>query len=150
VFKLSSPGEQHWTAIYVISVRSFLDYALWPLLCLLLWFAVLGCSRAVNRWYSRVILPAQSAHASIAESEAFSRAVIDTAPTGLCVIRRSDHHVLLQNQRAQQWQDRRQLMSCSAAPGPATRTEIEGATCTSLSCPPVIRARTPGCVHCMT
>ena len=80
VFKLSSPGKQHWTAIYVISVQSFLDYALWPLLCLLgLVLALLGCGRALNRWYTeRVILPAQSAHASIAESEAFSRAVIDS------------------------------------------------------------------------
>ncbi|MEJ6818865.1 ATP-binding protein [Pseudomonas sp. LF-5] len=130
VFKLSSPGEQHWTAIYFISVRSFLDYALWPLLCLLaLVIAVLGCSRAVNRWYqTRVILPAQSAHASIAESEAFSRAVIDTAPTGLCVIRRSDHHVLLQNQRAQQWRDYGQLMNLltsRTAPGHAD-LELDG------------------------
>jgi two-component system capsular synthesis sensor histidine kinase RcsC len=113
VFKLTSPGESHWTAIYVISVQSFLDYALWPLLCLVaLVVAMLGCGRAINRWYrTRVILPAQSAHASIAESEAFSRAVIDTAPTGLCVIRRSDHRVLLENQRAQQWHDTRELIS---------------------------------------
>lgn len=113
VFKLSSPGEQQWTAIYVISVQSFLDYALWPLLCLLgLVLALLGCSRALNRWYAqRVILPAKSAHASIAESEAFSRAVIDTAPTGLCVISRRDHQVLLENQRAQQWHDTHELIS---------------------------------------
>jgi two-component system capsular synthesis sensor histidine kinase RcsC len=113
VFKLSSPGEQNWTAIYVISVQSFFDYALWPLLSLMaLVVVVLGCSRAINSWYqTRVILPAKSAHARIAESEAFSRAVIDTAPIGLCVIRRSDHHVLLQNQRAQQWRDNGQLMS---------------------------------------
>ncbi|MGO2451872.1 ATP-binding protein [Pseudomonas taetrolens] len=113
VFKLTSPGEQHWTVIYVISVQSFLDYALWPLLCLLiLVLALLGCGRALNRWYmNRVILPAQSAHASIAESEAFSRALIDTAPTGLCVIRHSDHQVLLENQRAQQWHDTRELIS---------------------------------------
>lgn len=132
VFKLSSPGEQHWTAIYVISVRSFLSYALWPLLCLVaLVLAMLGCGRAVNRWYTaRVILPAQSAHASIAESEAFSRAVIDTAPTGLCVIRRSDHHVLLENQRAQQWHDSSRLMSLLKArtePGHADlEIEIDG------------------------
>ncbi len=44
VFKLTSPGESHWTAIYVISVQSFLDYALWPLLCLVaLVVAMLGC-----------------------------------------------------------------------------------------------------------
>ncbi len=111
VFKLTSQEDQPWTAIYVISLQRFLDYALWPLLCLLaVALAMLGCSRVFNRWYTaRVVLPAHQAHASIAESEAFSRAVIDTAPTGLCVIRRSDHHVLLQNQRAQQWRDARAL-----------------------------------------
>ena len=126
VFKLTSQGEQHWTAIYVISLQRFLDYALWPLLCLLaLVLAILGCGRAFNRWYTaRVVLPAHQAHAGIAESEAFSRAVIDTAPTGLCVIRRSDHHVLLQNQRAQQWHDARPLFDLlkqqpHAAPGHA-------------------------------
>ncbi|CAI8823552.1 two-component system, NarL family, capsular synthesis sensor histidine kinase RcsC [Pseudomonas sp. IT-93MI4] len=113
VFKLTSAGDQRWTAIYVISVRSFLDYALWPLLCLLaLVLALLGSGRALNRWYTdRVILPAQSAHASIAESEAFSRAVIDTAPTGLCVISRRNHQVLLENQLAQQWHDTGELIS---------------------------------------
>jgi two-component system, NarL family, capsular synthesis sensor histidine kinase RcsC len=132
VFKLSSPGEEHWTAIYVISVRSFLDYALWPLLCLLgLVGALLGCGRALNRWYAqRVILPAQSAHASIAESEAFSRAVINTAPTGLCVISRRDHQVLLENQRARQWHDTGELISLldqqgASAPGHA-ELEIDG------------------------
>ena len=112
VFKLTSAGEQPWTAIYVISAASMLDYARWPLLCLLaLVLAVLGCGRVVNRWYTHeVVLPAHQAHASIAESDAFSRTVIDTAPTGLCVIRRSDHRVLLENQRAQQWHDTRQLI----------------------------------------
>lgn len=112
LFKLTSAGAQHWTAIYVISRASLLDHALWPLLCLVaLVLAALGCSRMVNRWYTtEVVLPAQHAHASIAESEAFSRAVIDTAPTGLCVIRRSDHRVLLENKRAQQWHDTRQLI----------------------------------------
>ena len=126
VFKLTSQGEHHWTAIYVISLQRFLDYALWPLLCLVaLVLAILGSGRAFNRWYkARVVLPAHQAHASIAESEAFSRAVIDTAPTGLCVIRRSDHRVLLQNQRAQQWQDARPLFDLlkqqhSTAPGQA-------------------------------
>ncbi len=112
VFKLTSADEQPWTAIYVISLARFLDYARWPLLCLLaLVLVMLACARAVNRWYKvRVILPAHHAHASIAESEAFSRAVIDTAPTGLWVIRRSDQRVLLQNQRAQQWRDTGQLL----------------------------------------
>ncbi|WP_460091454.1 hybrid sensor histidine kinase/response regulator [Pseudomonas sp. S2_E02] len=127
VFKLSSPGAQHWTAIYVISLRSFLSYALWPLLCLVaVVLALLGCGRVINRWYTaRVILPAQSAHASIAESEAFSRAVIDTAPTGLCVIRRSDHHVLLENQRAQQWHDSSRLMSLLKSHSESGHADLE-------------------------
>ncbi|WP_409317497.1 ATP-binding protein [Pseudomonas sp. KCJK9016] len=127
VFKLTSPGEANWTAIYVISVQSFLDYALWPLLCLIaMVLAILGCSRAINRWYrTRVILPAQRAHASIAESEAFSRTVIDTAPTGLCVIRRSDHHVLLENRRAQQWHDNSQLMSLLTSCNESGHADIE-------------------------
>jgi two-component system capsular synthesis sensor histidine kinase RcsC len=127
VFKLSSPGAQHWTAIYVISLRSFLSYALWPLLCLVaVVLALLGCGRVINRWYTaRVIIPAQSAHASIAESEAFSRAVIDTAPTGLCVIRRSDHHVLLENQRAQQWHDSSRLMSLLKAHSESGHADLE-------------------------
>jgi two-component system capsular synthesis sensor histidine kinase RcsC len=113
VFKISSPGQSHWTAIYVISIKSFLGYALWPLLSLLALVLVgLGCGWAFNRWYrKRVVLPAHRAHVSIAESEAFSRAVIDTAPTGLCVIRRSDHKVLLENQRALQWQDTAKLIA---------------------------------------
>ena len=127
VFKLTSPGEQHWTAIYVISLHRFLKYALWPLLCLVaLVLAVLGCSRAANRWYTaRVILPAQRAHASTAESEAFSRTVIDTAPAGLCVIRRSDHQVLLQNQRAQAWHDSQRLISLLKLHSEAGQTDLE-------------------------
>ncbi|MCF4980069.1 response regulator [Pseudomonas gessardii] len=132
VFKLVSPGAQHWTAIYVITLQRFLDYAFWPLLGLVaLVLAMLGCSRAFNRWYkARVVLPAHQAHASIAESEAFSRAVIDTAPTGLWVIRRSDHHRLVQNQHARQWHDTRQLIDLlqqqpPTAPGQAD-LEIDG------------------------
>ncbi|WP_339429046.1 hybrid sensor histidine kinase/response regulator [Pseudomonas taetrolens] len=132
VFQLTSPGAQQWTAIYVISVQRFFDYALWPLLCLLiLVLALLGGGRTLNRWYvQRVILPAQTAHASIAESEAFSRAVINTAPTGLCVISRHDHQVLLENQRAQQWHDTRELISLldqQTATGPGhAELEIDG------------------------
>ncbi|MBI6631711.1 response regulator [Pseudomonas paralactis] len=127
VFKLTSPGDQHWTAIYVISLRSFLKYALWPLLCLIaVVLAVLGCGRAINRWYTaRVILPAQDAHASLAESEAFSRTVIDTAPAGLCVVRRRDHHVLLQNQRAQAWHHIEQLMNLLTSHNQAGQADLE-------------------------
>jgi len=113
VFKLTNHDEHAWTAIYTISFKSFVDYALWPLLCMAaLVLTGLVCGWAFNRWYKRhVVLPAHQAHQKVAESEAFSRAVIDTAPTGLYVVRCGDHKVLLENQRAQQWQDTPQLIS---------------------------------------
>ncbi|MEJ1224261.1 response regulator [Pseudomonas sp. CCNWLW56] len=113
VFKISSDGQQPWTAVYVVGFKSFIDYAWWPLLGMLtLMLASIGGGWAFNRWYkTRVVLPAHEAHQSIAESEAFSRAIIDSAPTGLCVIRRSDHKILLQNQRLQQWQPSDKLIA---------------------------------------
>jgi two-component system capsular synthesis sensor histidine kinase RcsC len=47
----------------------------------------------------------------VIESEIFSRAVIDTAPTGLCVVRQSDNHMLLANKRAQAWLGNSQYIS---------------------------------------
>ncbi|MGE8394700.1 MAG: sensor histidine kinase, partial [Pseudomonas sp.] len=104
VFKLVNHHGPAWTAIYAINYRSFFRYALWPLASLgALLLGVIAMGWGANRWYRRqVILPAREAHASIAESEAFSRVVIDTAPTGLCVVRRADNQVLMENQRAQQ------------------------------------------------
>ena len=102
VFRVTSPGAQPWAGIYVISFKSFLDYAFWPLFGLIaLMLAGLGGGWAFNRWYQQhVVLPAHQALEEIAESEAFSRAVIDTAPAGLCVVRCSDYTVLLENQHA--------------------------------------------------
>lgn len=113
VFKISSTGPQRWSAIYVIGFKSFINYAWWPLLGLLgMVFLSVGGSLAFNRWYkSRVVLPAQQAHDNIAESEAFSRAIIDTAPTGLCVVRREDHQVLLENRSLQSWQQTDKLIA---------------------------------------
>ena len=104
VFQISSAEPKPWTGIYIISFTTFLDYALWALLGLLaLLLAGLGCGWAFSRWYKkRVIVPAHQAHDAIAEREAFSRTVIESAPTGLCVVRCSDHKVLLENQLAQQ------------------------------------------------
>ncbi|WP_339495446.1 hybrid sensor histidine kinase/response regulator [Pseudomonas sp. RA_105y_Pfl2_P56] len=130
VFKISSSGPQRWTAVYVVGFKNFIDYAWWPLLGLAtLILASIGGSWAFNRWYkSRVVLPAREAHASIAESEAFSRAVIDTAPTGLCVVRRSDHQVLLENQHIQAWQQSDKLIAALDHQHPLTKpgqTELE-------------------------
>ncbi|MBM1189230.1 hybrid sensor histidine kinase/response regulator [Pseudomonas lundensis] len=99
VLKISSTGDKPWIGIYFISLKSFLDYAWWALLGLLaLVLAGLASGLTLSRWYqNRVVLPARQAHDDIAEREAFNRAIIENAPTGLCVLRCSDHAVLLEN-----------------------------------------------------
>ncbi|WP_348748184.1 hybrid sensor histidine kinase/response regulator [Pseudomonas rhodesiae] len=123
VFKISNGGPQRWTAVYVVGFKSFIDYAWWPLLSVLvLMIASIGGGWAFNRWYkTRVVLPAHRAHQSIAESEAFSRAVIDAAPTGLCVVHCSDHRVLLENQRIQEWHQSDRLIEALSQKHALTR-----------------------------
>lgn len=132
-FKISQAGDRPWSAVYDLSYARFFHYALWPLSSLALFFAslvVLGW--AGSRWYRRqVIAPARLAHERIAESVAFSRVIIDTAPTGLCVVRRSDGEVLIENQRAQQWPGSARLVAALAgvhdsAESGETHLEIEG------------------------
>ncbi|WP_426201102.1 ATP-binding protein [Pseudomonas sp. TWP3-1] len=130
VFKISSAGPQRWTAVYVIGFKSFIDYAWRPLLGVLtLMLATIAGGLAFNRWYKiRVVLPAHQAHRSIAESQAFSRAVIDAAPTGLCVVRCSDHQVMLENQRILEWQPSDQLIAALDQKHPLTspgQTDLE-------------------------
>ncbi|MDU4255013.1 hybrid sensor histidine kinase/response regulator [Pseudomonas sp.] len=105
VFKVRSEFDGGWTALYRLSYASFFRYAKWQFLgglALILgslaggWFAI--------RWYSRrVIKPARRAHLDIVESDAFSRAVIQTAPVALCVLRHGSHQVVMQNRLAEQW-----------------------------------------------
>lgn len=105
VFKVRSEFNGGWTALYRLGYASFFRYAKWQFiggLALILgslaggWFAI--------RWYSRrVIRPARRAHLEIVESDAFSRAVIQTAPVALCVLRHGSHQVVMQNRLAAQW-----------------------------------------------
>ena len=133
VFRLHEQANGGWSAIYTVTYRHFFRYAFWSLAGIAATFLVLiGLGRVVIRWYQRqVILPARAAHEIITESEAFSRVVIDTAPTGLCVIRSADNEVLLENQRAQQWQGTRELVSTLASAVGHTRSgehylQVEG------------------------
>ena len=112
-FKLTSAGPDRWTGLYFISYQNFFGYAKWPLLAavgLLLLFVLIGWR--VNRWYrERIIEPAQRASQSLAESEEFNRVMLDSAPVGFCVVQRGTGEVLLENQRAQQWQGTAELIS---------------------------------------
>ena len=132
-FKITQAGDQPWSAVYGLNYSHFFHSALWPLSTLaLLLFSLITLGWAGSRWYRRqVITPAQLAHERIAESVAFSRVIIDTAPTGLCVVRRSDGKVLIENQRAQQWPGTARLVAAMAgkhdmAESGETHLEIEG------------------------
>ncbi|NBF11246.1 hybrid sensor histidine kinase/response regulator [Pseudomonas sp. Fl4BN1] len=113
ILKVTSHTPALWTGLYTISYKSYFDYALWALLSLLvLAVGAVACGWAASRWYrDKVVAPAQLAHQTIAESEAFSRVVIDTAPAGLCVMRRDNFKVLLENHQARQWQGTAELLS---------------------------------------
>ncbi len=132
-FKVTSNAEPRWTAVYGISYRHFFRYALWPLTSLALFIGtVVAIVWAGSRWYRKqVVRPARQAHERIAESVAFSQVIIDTAPTGLCVVGRADGQVLIENQRAQQWPGTARLVAAlsrahDSAESGETHLEIEG------------------------
>ncbi len=101
-FKMVSEGGEHWTGLYAISYQDFLRYAKWPLLGLGLTFiAAILLGWWINHWYkTRIVSPARRAQERLFESEAFNRIMLHNAPAGLCVVRRSDCQLLLENQRA--------------------------------------------------
>lgn len=103
-FKMMSSSGESWTGLYAISYGDFLRYAKWPLLGLALTIiAAILLGLWVNHWYkSRIVQPAQRAQVRLAESEAFSRIILHNVPVGLCVVRRHDHRVLLENECAVQ------------------------------------------------
>lgn len=98
-------GSSDWSLIYYFNLADLL-VPLWPrllasiallLVCSLL---VWGTCRRINR---RLIGPAQHRLNALVENESFSRAMIQTAPVALCVLRRHDAEVVLENRLAQQW-----------------------------------------------
>ncbi|MGA9701272.1 ATP-binding protein [Pseudomonas sp.] len=103
VFKMGGANTGGWVALYGLSYQSFFGYAKWQLLggASLLLVSLFG-SWAAIRWYARkVISPARQAHLEIVESDTFSRTVIQTAPVALCVLRRADRYLIMQNPLAE-------------------------------------------------
>ncbi|MBC3950803.1 response regulator [Pseudomonas folii] len=98
-------GYSDWQIVYAIEMRSLLPVLGLPfLICLLLCVVITWLMyRLVRRIDQRLIIPAGHRIEALVESEAFSRAVIQIAPVALCVLRRQDGAVVLENPLSQQW-----------------------------------------------
>ena len=104
-----------WQLTYSIDVLAVI-WALWPQMLGALVFCLLSISLVcllVRRLDHRFITPAIQRIQALVESELFSRDVIQTAPVALCVLRRTDGQVVLENTLAQQW-----LGECGEQLGP--------------------------------
>jgi two-component system capsular synthesis sensor histidine kinase RcsC len=112
-FKVNAGGAEQWVGLYAISYASFFRYAQWPLLGVAgVFILALLLGWRASRWYrARIVEPAQRANRRLTESEAFNRAMLQSAPIGLCVVQRNNSKVLLENQRAQEWQGTAELIS---------------------------------------
>jgi two-component system capsular synthesis sensor histidine kinase RcsC len=94
-----------WQLTYSIDLRAVLS-TLWPQMLGALLFCLLSISLVcllVRRLEHRFITPAIHRIQALVESELFSRDVIQTAPVALCVLRRTDGEVVLENTLARQW-----------------------------------------------
>lgn len=94
-----------WQLVYSINLRAVIS-ALWPQLGGALLFCLLSISLVwllIRRMEHRFITPAINRIQALVESELFSRDVIQTAPVALCVLRRTDGQVVLENTLSQQW-----------------------------------------------
>lgn len=98
-------GYCDWRIVYTTRLTTFLPLLLGPLLVglLICISATWLMSRLVIRIDRRLIIPAGHRIEALVESEAFSRAVIQIAPIALCVLRRQDGEVVLENHLSQQW-----------------------------------------------
>lgn len=94
-----------WQIVYSLQLSSLLPAMAMPLvaallICLLATAFMLWLVRRINQ---RLIVPAAVRIDALIESEAFCSAVIRIAPVALCVLRRSDGAVVLENQLSAQW-----------------------------------------------
>lgn len=98
-------GYSGWQIVYAVDIQSLLPVLGWPLSgCVLLCIAVcIGLRLLILRIDRRLITPGENRIQALVESEAFSRAVLQVAPVALCVIRRTDGTVVLENPLSEQW-----------------------------------------------
>ena len=94
-----------WQLVYSINLRDVVR-GLWRELLGSLVFCLFSVTLiwlVMRRVDQRFIIPSINRIQALIESEAFGRDVIQTAPVALCVLRRTDGQVVLENTLAQQW-----------------------------------------------
>lgn len=98
-------GREGWTAVYSVSLRQLLVDEYGTLAAGGVLACVVGLSStALLRARRRNILQELRIHDErLRESQEFSRAFLESAPIGVCLLRRHDGHVLLDNVRARRF-----------------------------------------------
>lgn len=100
-----SIGGSQWVLIYHVPFKALLAPLWWDFVLALAVFCLLamGVQYLVLRINQRLVNPALHRMEALIESEEFSRTVIDTAPVALCVLRRLDGQVVLENRLCVEW-----------------------------------------------
>lgn len=103
LFRMRSEGG--WLAVYHVGWQQVFQHPRGPLLgsVLVALLLAIGGALLLRAYRRSVIEPLRSNHARLLESEAFSRTILDNAPIGLCLLRRDDGAVLLDNALARRW-----------------------------------------------
>jgi len=98
-------GYSRWQIVYSLELKSLLASITQSFFyCLMLCVLVTGLmAYIVRRVDQRLIVPAVNRINALMESETFSSAVIEIAPVALCVLRRCDGEVVLENALSQLW-----------------------------------------------
>jgi two-component system capsular synthesis sensor histidine kinase RcsC len=102
---VKSVGNDGWRLVYHLPPQLLLgDLAVPLLVCaLLLLLAGVALRLLRHRVDLQLIQPALQQHRRLLENLDFSSTVIDMAPVGICVLRRSDRALLLSNQLLRDW-----------------------------------------------
>lgn len=102
---VKSVGNDGWRLVYHLPPPLLLgDLAVPLLVCLLLLLLAGGVLGLLQHRVDRqLIQPALQQHSRLLENLDFSSTVIDMAPVGICVLRRSDRQLLLSNQLLRDW-----------------------------------------------
>lgn len=100
-----SVGEDGWRLVYYVPIQRVLQENPFALqiagsISLLLIAAVMLLTRHIHR---RLVVPARRQYEALTDTVALNRKLIEVAPVGLCLLRRSDGAVVLSNEMARHW-----------------------------------------------